>query len=299
MQFSSRSIEIIKGKSFEVCGSGTKKSTAAVIVLALSRHEHPRAPLFTWIIGYTAGCLLTLPHLYWRYIHRSSQGPEQDSTHLRRNSSQNNHVESNSYTTITVTQGADHRNTTPALLFGRNLITFSPRLNAFVDHLKMALDCFFAVWFVVGNCTLTPLYANSQAMYSVPSILAALGFREDMNQARGATPESIDALPRYKFKSKKGHTGEENDINSESIGEGGILAAGTDKERIISAEDAVCCICLAKYVDNDELRELPCTHFFHLDCVDKWLKINASCPLCKFEVGESLGAASGSNSGGE
>ncbi|KAJ0960511.1 hypothetical protein J5N97_001601 [Dioscorea zingiberensis] len=110
-----------------------------------------------------------------------------------------------------------------------------------------------------------------------------------MNQARGATPESIDALPRYKFKSKKGHTGEENDINSESIGEGGILAAGTDKERIISAEDAVCCICLAKYVDNDELRELPCTHFFHLDCVDKWLKINASCPLCKFEVGRVLG----------
>ncbi|KAJ0959688.1 hypothetical protein J5N97_000656 [Dioscorea zingiberensis] len=92
--------------------------TAAVIVLALSRHEHPRAPLFTWIIGYTAGCLLTLPHLYWRYIHRSSQGPEQDSTHLRGNSSQNNHAESNSYTTITVTQGADQSNTISGLAFG-------------------------------------------------------------------------------------------------------------------------------------------------------------------------------------
>ncbi|KAJ0959687.1 hypothetical protein J5N97_000655 [Dioscorea zingiberensis] len=120
-----------------------------------------------------------------------------------------------------------------------------------------------------------------------------------MNQARGATPESIDALPRYKFKSKKKATLERKmTLIQKSIGEGGILAAGTDKERIISAEDAVCCICLAKYVDNDELRELPCTHFFHLDCVDKWLKINASCPLCKFEVGESAGAASGSNSGG-
>lgn len=25
------------------------------------------------------------------------------------------------------------------------------RLNGLVDHFKMALDCFFAVWFVVGN----------------------------------------------------------------------------------------------------------------------------------------------------
>ncbi|KAG4944134.1 hypothetical protein JHK85_048780 [Glycine max] len=56
----------------------------------------------------------------------------------------------------------------------------------------------------------------------------------------------------------------------------------------------VCCICLAKYENNDELRELPCSHLFHKDCVDKWLKINALCPLCKSDVGENLtGSVSG------
>lgn len=54
------------------------------------------------------------------------------------------------------------------------------------------------------------------------------------------------------------------------------------------SDPQACCICLAKYLNNDELRELPCLHLFHKDCVDKWLRINASCPLCKAEVGETI-----------
>jgi len=83
-----------------------------------------------------------------------------------------------------------------------------------------------------------------------------------------------------------------NEVDSESSGEGGFIAAGTDKERLISGEDANCSICLGKYKDNDDLRELSCTHCFHVECVDKWLKINASCPLCKHEIGESSEVAS-------
>lgn len=45
-----------------------------------------------------------------------------------------------------------------------------------------------------------------------------------------------------------------------------------------------CCICLSAYEDGVELRELPCNHHFHIDCIDKWLHINATCPLCKCNV---------------
>lgn len=66
-----------------------------------------------------------------------------------------------------------------------------------------------------------------------------MGIREEMNQNRGATSESIDALPTYKFKLKRRRSGLEGEINTEGQSEVGILAAGTDKERIILAEDAV------------------------------------------------------------
>ncbi|KAL1830317.1 hypothetical protein ACET3Z_008729 [Daucus carota] len=46
--------------------------------------------------------------------------------------------------------------------------------------------------------------------------------------------------------------------------------------------DSVCAICLGEYKDAEMLRMLPdCGHFFHLTCVDEWLRLNASCPVCR------------------
>ena len=45
-----------------------------------------------------------------------------------------------------------------------------------------------------------------------------------------------------------------------------------------------CCICLCAYDDGTELRELPCAHHFHAACIDKWLYMNSTCPLCKFNI---------------
>ncbi|KAM4100302.1 hypothetical protein ACJW30_05G058300 [Castanea mollissima] len=251
----------------------------------------------------------------WISVELIVTGTEQDSSQSRQGSSLNNPTEPTSYTAISVAQSSEEENlrTSESLSRNNQIGTFSTRLNGLVDHFKMALDCFFAVWFVVGNVWIfgghsspsdapklyrlcivfltfscigyaMPFILCATICCCLPCIISVLGLREDLSQARGATTESINALPTYKFKLKKNGNVEDEEING--VSEGGLLAAGTEKERSISGEDAVCCICLAKYVDDDELRELPCFHVFHVDCVDKWLKINALCPLCKSEVSE-------------
>ncbi|KAK1412218.1 hypothetical protein QVD17_33277 [Tagetes erecta] len=46
--------------------------------------------------------------------------------------------------------------------------------------------------------------------------------------------------------------------------------------------DIICAICLCEYREMEMMRMLPdCKHCFHLNCVDAWLKLNASCPVCR------------------
>ncbi|WMV23372.1 hypothetical protein MTR67_016757 [Solanum verrucosum] len=43
-----------------------------------------------------------------------------------------------------------------------------------------------------------------------------------------------------------------------------------------------CSICLGDYKDNDMLRLLSnCGHIFHVKCIDPWLRLHPTCPICR------------------
>ncbi|KAE9599416.1 hypothetical protein Lal_00039419 [Lupinus albus] len=286
---------------------------ASIVVLSLSRDEHPHTPLFQWIVGYAIGCAATLPLICWRYYHHN-HFREQDSPQSRQTSPRINDA-SGTFLSSSRTDGGE--DSQPAVVSSRSnqaSVLMNRRMKSLMEYFKISLDCFFAIWFVVGNvwifgghssaadapniyrlcivflafCCIgyaMPFILCSTICCCFPCIISILGVREELTQNTGATSESINALPTFKFKMKKNKRIGES--NSATAG-GGIVAAGTEKERVITREDAVCCICLAKYENNDELKELHCSHLFHKECIDKWLKINALCPLCKSEVGEKL-----------
>ncbi len=50
------------------------------------------------------------------------------------------------------------------------------------------------------------------------------------------------------------------------------------------AVNETCAICLSDFVEQEEVRVLPCFHKFHPSEIAQWLKQNSSCPLCKTVV---------------
>ncbi|XP_042012447.1 RING-H2 finger protein ATL46-like [Salvia splendens] len=43
-----------------------------------------------------------------------------------------------------------------------------------------------------------------------------------------------------------------------------------------------CAVCLGEYKESEEVRMMPeCGHMFHRRCIDPWLMIHPTCPICR------------------
>lgn len=62
-----------------------------------------------------------------------------------------------------------------------------------------------------------------------------------------------------------------------------------------------CCICTVAFDSTEAIKRTPCQHYFHEECLKKWLKAAKTCPLCRQDLDTSLtsdrsdGRASGKN----
>ncbi|XP_028789393.1 RING-H2 finger protein ATL67-like isoform X2 [Neltuma alba] len=82
--------------------------------------------------------------------------------------------------------------------------------------------------------------------------------RDDNSVSLGLAPNVINSYPRFSYTKD-------------------ALAAADAADNNIT-----CSICLCEYKDSEMLRMMPeCRHFFHLVCLDAWLKLNGSCPVCR------------------
>lgn len=88
---------------------------------------------------------------------------------------------------------------------------------------------------------------------------------------RGATQDTIErnTLPHKYTKVEPAAT---------TADEEGACAADSNNHQ------EKCTICLSEFETGEDVRRLPCMHLFHSDCVDKWLKTNKKCPICRVDI---------------
>ncbi|XP_059311115.1 putative RING-H2 finger protein ATL21A [Lycium ferocissimum] len=55
-----------------------------------------------------------------------------------------------------------------------------------------------------------------------------------------------------------------------------------ESRRVPGPNHGTCPICLGEYHAKEIVRSIPeCEHCFHAECIDEWLKINGTCPVCR------------------
>jgi hypothetical protein len=98
---------------------------------------------------------------------------------------------------------------------------------------------------------------------SYEQLLAAFG---DGTENLRASEEIISSLPTHRV-TLKANTG------------GGVVDLPKDAQQ--------CSICLDDFEQGQVRKTLPCLHGMHEECIDKWLRTNAACPVCKYNLKHS------------
>ncbi len=55
-----------------------------------------------------------------------------------------------------------------------------------------------------------------------------------------------------------------------------------DNISLKSLEDSYCSVCLSSLIND--ISKLSCNHSFHEKCINEWLKVKDTCPLCRFSI---------------
>ncbi len=104
----------------------------------------------------------------------------------------------------------------------------------------------------------------------------------------GLTQAQIDSLPVVKYVEVCCGGGN---------GGGGEAFVKQGERKETDEEEEQCTVCRVEFEGEDEVKKLPCGHYYHPECVGQWLQQKKVCPQCSQEV-TFCGGGSGEESGG-
>ncbi|GJN22126.1 hypothetical protein PR202_gb09662 [Eleusine coracana subsp. coracana] len=144
-------------------------------------------------------------------------------------------------------------------------VSFRPSVAIVVGIFAMIFSLTFLLLMYAKFCHPSSSSSSSSSSSLVPaitrqqqqvSVSAAANNQQQEKDGAGVPKSVIESLPFFRFSTLRG-----------------------------ARQGMECSVCLSRFDDAHLLRLLPrCRHAFHLDCVDRWLQSNASCPLCRAAI---------------
>ncbi|KAF8054004.1 hypothetical protein N665_1356s0008 [Sinapis alba] len=53
---------------------------------------------------------------------------------------------------------------------------------------------------------------------------------------------------------------------------------------MLRSEMNQCAVCMDEFEDGGDVKQMPCKHVFHKNCLMPWLQLHNSCPVCRYEL---------------
>ena len=83
-----------------------------------------------------------------------------------------------------------------------------------------------------------------------------------------ALEASLETMPEFEFETKK----ENISVDVEFMKLGNISG---------NISGNICCICTDDLTEDSTVGALECRHYFHSECLQKWVVMSQTCPVCR------------------
>ncbi|KAJ1400144.1 Zinc finger, RING-type [Sesbania bispinosa] len=58
----------------------------------------------------------------------------------------------------------------------------------------------------------------------------------------------------------------------------------TVDDELLNSELNQCAVCQDEFEKGSQVKQMPCKHVYHDDCLLPWLQLHNSCPVCRYEL---------------